>query len=423
MHNTPEDHAHYLYDLVSNAHETPTDDYDHHQWIRPLELPTGSEAAATFKASVVEKSFLQKTKGNRNPADVEKQSKHWEIILLNLVFVMYQRNWLLVPMDSTFYSQDNYWTRRLGLSYRPMKIIVDYLKDNNFVEYREGKAYKDNPVTARISPLPTLTWMLWEYFLKIEQPIEPPYLIANTPDEGWEAIQDLPDDHYETQELIQINEFLKEQQWACKGPVQLKYKNNILQGGRLYTPFQSLPDRKIRLRINTLINNQPIGEVDFSANHLRLNLAVNGGVHAGEAPYEDIADEAGLVGIEKDIRQKVKSFITFAMGSSDKEETRSLCRFNKIDNTQFDALVAACQKLYPKLELFSGWGIFAQNFEGQILKQVMLEGIKKDIVCLPVHDAVAVQQEHLKWAEETMLECWDRQMETSGLARVKVDLP
>jgi len=111
------------------------------------------------------------------------------------------------------------------------------------------------------------------------------------------------------------------------------------------------------------------------------------------------------------------------MGSSDKEETRSLCRFNKIDNTQFDALVAACHKLYPKLELFSGWGIFAQNFEGQILKQVMLEGIKKDIVCLPVHDAVAVQQEHLKWAEETMLECWDRQMGTTGLARVKIDLP
>ena len=53
----------------------------------------------------------------------------------------------------------------------------------------------------------------------------------------------------------------------------------------------------------------------------------------------------------------------------------------------------------------------------------MLEGIKKDIVCLPVHDAVAVQQEHLDWARDTMLECWDRQMEASGLARVKVDLP
>ena len=423
MHNTPSDFAQHLYDLISDAHEVPPDDYDHHQWIRPLELPVGTEAAATFDQSIVENSFLQHTKGKRKEADVEKLKRHWEIILLNLVFVMYQRSWLLVPGDSKFYSQDNYWTRRLGLSYRPMKTVVDYLKDNNFVEYREGKAYKDNPVAARISPLPTLTWLLWEYFLEIEQPIEPPYLIVNTPDAGWEEIQSLPQDHGEVLELTQINEFLKGQRWACKAPVQLKYKNNAFQGGRLFTPFQNLPDRKIRLRINTLINDQPIGEVDFNANHLRLNLAFNGGIHAGSTPYEDLADAAGLVGIEKDIRSKVKSFITFAMGSSDKEETRSLCRFNGIDNTQFDALASAAGKLYPKLELFTGWGIFAQNLEGQILKQVMLEGIKKDIVCLPVHDAVAVQQEHLKWAEETMLECWDRQMETRGIARVKVDLP
>jgi len=385
---------------------------------RPLELPAGTEAAATFDQSIVENSFLRHTKGNRNPADVEKQKRHWNIILLNLTFVMYQRHWLLVPMDSKFYSQDNYWTRRLGLSYRPMKTIVDYLKDNNFVEYREGKAYKDNPVTARISPLPTLTWLLWEYFLKIEQPIEPPYLIANTPDDGWEAIQHLPDDHYEVQELIQINEFLKYQQWACKGPVQLKYKNNILQGGRLYTPFQGLPDRKIRLRINTLINNKPIGEVDFSANHLRLNLAYDKGVDAGATPYEDIGEAAGGL-----TRVKVKDFITVAMGADDAGKAASRCALAGINGQDFQRLTDAANKVFPDLALFTGWGIHGQNYEGQILKQVMLEGIKKDIVCLPVHDAVAVQQEHLKWAEETMLDCWDRQMETSGLARVKIDLP
>ena len=415
MHNTPEDHAHYLYDLISDAHEAPTDDYNHHQWIRPLEL---SAAGATFDQSIVENSFLRHTKGNRNPADVEKQKKHWKIILLNLTYVMYQRNWLLVPMDSKFYSQDNYWTRRLGLSYRPMKTIVDYLIDNNFVEYREGKAYKDNPVTARISPLPTLTWLLWEYFLKIEQPIEPPYLIANTPDDGWEAIQHLPDDHYEVQELIQINEFLKNHKWACKGPVQLRYKNNILQGGRLYTPFQSLPDRRIRLRINTLINSKPIGEVDFSANHLRLNLAYDKGVDAGATPYEDIGAAAGGLS-----RNKVKEFITVAMGADDAGKAASRCALAGINKQDFQRLTDAAKRVFPDLDLFTGWGIHGQNYEGQILKQVMLEGIKKDIVCLPVHDAVAVQQEHLKWAEETMLECWDRQMETSGLARVKIDRP
>ena len=423
MHNSPSDYPQHLYDLISDAHEPPPDDYKHHQWIRPLELSAGTEAAATFDQSIVERSFLQHTKGKRKATDVARLKRHWEIILLNLVFAMYQRSWLLVPGDSKFYSQDNYWTRRLGLSYRPMKTIVDYLRDENFVEYREGKAYKDSPVAARISPLPTLTWLLWEYFLQIEQPIEPPYLIVNKPDDGWEAIQSLPNDHYEIRELTQINEFLKDHSWACKAPVQLKYKNSAFQGGRLYTPFQSLPDRRIRLRINTRINGASIGEVDFSANHLRLNLAQNGGGYAGDTPYEDIAESAGFVEADGQGREKVKRFITYAMGSSDEEATRRLCHSNGIDNTQFEALVTSTQKLFPKLTLFAGWGIYAQNYEGQILKQVMLEGLKENIVCLPVHDAVAVQQEHLKWAEETMLECWDRQMETGRLARVKIDLP
>ena len=89
MHNTSEDHAHYLSDLISDAHKPPADDYNHHQWIRPLELPTGSVAAETFEQSIVERSFLQKTKGNLNSADVEKQKRHWNIILLNMTFVMH----------------------------------------------------------------------------------------------------------------------------------------------------------------------------------------------------------------------------------------------------------------------------------------------------------------------------------------------
>jgi len=40
----------------------------------------------------------------------------------------------------------------------------------------------------------------------------------------------------------------------------------------------------------------------------------------------------------------------------------------------------------------------------------MLEGIKEDIVCLPVHDAVAVQQQHQDWAREVMLETWQEHL-------------
>jgi len=111
------------------------------------------------------------------------------------------------------------------------------------------------------------------------------------------------------------------------------------------------------------------------------------------------------------------------MGANGKAQGATAASLKGINGEQFETLTEAALRVFPKLELFSGWGLFAQNLEGQILKRVMLEGIKKDIVCLPVHDAVAVQQEHLEWARDTMLECWDREMRTSGLARGKVDLP
>ena len=46
----------------------------------------------------------------------------------------------------------------------------------------------------------------------------------------------------------------------------------------------------------------------------------------------------------------------------------------------------------------------------------------KDIVCLPVHDAVAVQQQHKEWAREIMLETW--QKHARGVStKVKIDYP
>jgi hypothetical protein len=47
---------------------------------------------------------------------------------------------------------------------------------------------------------------------------------------------------------------------------------------------------------------------------------------------------------------------------------------------------------------------------------------KEDIVCLPVHDAIAVQQGHEDWAKEVMLETWQEHAKDVG-TKVKVDYP
>ena len=80
------------------------------------------------------------------------------------------------------------------------------------------------------------------------------------------------------------------------------------------------------------------------------------------------------------------------------------------------------KKRFLKLGIFEGCGISLQNLEGQILKDVLLEGIKADIVCLPVHDAIAVQQGHDDWTKEVMLETWREHVKGVG-TMLKVDYP
>ena len=156
--------------------------------------------------------------------------------------------------------------------------------------------------------------------------------------------------------------------------------------------FQGLPNRKYKIRVNTLINGKAIGEADFNANHLRMNLAVKSGQDAGETPYEDIMELSGI-----DSRDKVKSFIIIAMGASEREKAIKAGHRHRINDELFEKLEAATRNRYPDLELFSGFGVQAQSLEGQILLDVMLEGIEKNIVALPVHDALAVNTEHLQW--------------------------
>ena len=393
----------------------PEDEYEHHIFLCPLQLHKNSKL--DYKLSLLIDKYVDETKGGRVGERLEEFKCHWQWVLMGLSRSIITNSWLLVSLDTNAYT-DDIWLRRYGIKYRSVKAIKDYLESQDLITVLKGKKYKGKPSRTRLFPTAALSNQIWEYVLDQEQPIEGPYLTLNEHDEGWqETLFKLDEDHPDLADMIAINEFLKPHRWACKAPVRLVYKHTPFQGGRLITPFQSLPDRRARIRINTLIDGQPICEVDYNANHLRLNLALFAKEYAGETPYEDICIESGVAS-----RDMVKKFITVAMGASSEVAARNSLARERFNGDLFTRIHAGVQKRYPKLKLFNGWGIFAQNLEGQILKDVMLEGIKEDIVCLPVHDAVAVQQQHQDWAKEVMLETWQEHMD-GVKTRVKVDMP
>jgi hypothetical protein len=92
--------------------------------------------------------------------------------------------------------------------------------------------------------------------------------------------------------------------------------------------------------------------------------------------------------------------------SSTRAKAAGACWKKGINKTQFDAITEATWRRWPRLELFTGWTHQGQNLEGQILKKVLLQGVDAGIVCLPVHDAVAVQRRHVDWAVEAMTNAW-----------------
>ena len=398
---------------------TPVDDTKNHVWLRPLALAETSPRHERFQALI--DYFTAETSEGRRPSDIVTLRRHWCYFLLNLSIATVQRKWILVAMSKKSYSNDA-WLKRYDFRYAASKAIVDYLQDKGLVEVKPGAKYKNQPLRTRVFPSVHLQQQLIGLSLEAEEPIEPPYLIINEPEGGYaEAFASVPKSHPDKADMTTINDFLRGHRWAGKGPVRLVYKHDPFSSGRLITSFQSLPDRRIRIRINTLINDKPICEVDFNANHLRLNLAVFSGEDAGETPYEDIGEIAGI-----DNRGIVKTFITIAMGASTEGAAEKACRAGHIDRKSFELLKTATLRRYPSVLLFKGFGIHAQSLEGQILKDVMLAGVTAGKIVLPVHDAVAVVQDDAAWAKEQMLEAWGRHANCEGgtaRARLKIDLP
>jgi hypothetical protein len=110
------------------------------------------------------------------------------------------------------------------------------------------------------------------------------------------------------------------------------------------------------------------------------------------------------------------------MGASDELNAFKALNAEGFNKTLFEQIKQGALKRYPKLNLFDGWGMSAQNLEGAILRKVMLEGIEQGIVSLPVHDAIAVKQGDAEWAKEAMERVWGDET-LGGQTRLKVDLP
>jgi hypothetical protein len=229
------------------------------------------------------------------------------------------------------------------------------------------------------------------------------------------------------EQLIKINDALKDATYALKAPVQRIYsRGSVMMGGRLYTPLANLPDRKARIRINTIFNGNPVAEVDLKSNHPSM-LYASKDKQLPRDFYQLIADESGQS------RANVKWLIMKMIGANNKR----ISVFTKVNKKDYKnskwkmsqedkrAIQKTTQKLFPELyeDFYKGMGVVLQSMEGDILLDAMCDLVDKGIVSLPIHDALYVEQQHIEDAEKALKKSWKKNLGVSFEPFVDVDTP
>ena len=327
-----------------------------------------------------------------------------EQIILNLSRCLLTRKWLLIAGSNTKLKNGlrkfNSSRCHILKSFPITNKVIELLLEEKLIDTKTGKAFRKGNVENNYFPNKFFAKELIKYSPYVEQIIKPPYLRINESESEYDDFE-WDKEHPELESLITINEYAKEQSWTLKAPIRQTFKRNPFTSGRLITPFQNLPSRDYDIRKNTLINGNPIVEVDFNANHLRIFLAFHKQPYQGNDPYIEIAEIAGVD------RASVKGVFVSLLNCEDINEVKGVALSKKgVSHRDTEKIVNTLKDRYEGIDFFSEFGIHAMNYEGVILKEVLLKGIKEDIFMLPIHDAIAVQEHHKERANEIMLETW-----------------
>ena len=104
-------------------------------------------------------------------------------------------------------------------------------------------------------------------------------------------------------------------------------------------------------------------------------------------------DAYGAIAYEVDVhRNIVKGFINIALNTTSFESAKR-AESSHQSITQKDS--QAVSKDFDKI--YKVW-ICIVNLEGLVMRKVMMQGIQKNIIALPIHDAVIVEFDNQWWA-------------------------
>ena len=338
-----------------------------------------------------------------------------EVILLNLSKSLLQRRWLQIPKSTAAYAKGTV-PHQFGFSRRHVDDILEILHRFEAIYRVKGAKYKLDPQFSSFQPTEYFNNRLAIEALGCEESFDIDPVRVNG-QEGLLTEKEQIEFDQDVRDLTKINNFLKQHTYPLKGPMTRIYSKNVGAAGRIYCEFQALSKRQVPIRQTSLIDGEPIAEIDIIASHPRMAIQKFHDQKIASTFYQDIADELNI------FREKIKKFFQVALSSSNRDKARGgFKKDTNYDSYDFNAIEKWMRNNYPLVPLYQSLSMGFMNHEGTILKEVMLKGVEEGVVVLPIHDAIAVKQLDRQWGEEALKAAWKSFFGTD-YCEVKVERP
>lgn len=186
-------------------------------------------------------------------------------------------------------------------------------------------------------------------------------------------------------------------------------RNSFDKGGRFYGAiYQSLPGH---IRRNIYINDEPTVELDYKALHIRMLYHMKG-IDFIENPYSACAGE--------EYKKLFKTaFLVSINAENERTAMQAISEQRKKRNLSLPAIghsikwmVQKIREAHPEISeyLFSDMGVVLQNKDSHIMNNILMRLLDQNILGLPIHDSIIVQERHEEALKAVMLYEYEKEM-------------
>ena len=322
------------------------------------------------------------------------------LILPNLVGVGFSHEHLNIQTKP----EPGSWIHnKYGLDQRRTKNLVDALLEHELM-FKSLWGNRFAKITNAYRPTANLLLPYAEFLYQDHGTFEDYEPIKLSGEDYPGVLEWLPDLERNREILRAYNAMMASHSWARKGVTYRSFNETPFSAGRVHTPFQTIVNRRVPIRMKTLLDGQPIAEPDFTANHLTL-LSIIFDRPLPDSPYDRVADDTG---IPKDV---VKTVLVRLMGAQNEQEYNqakyTLERSkDKVTRTKVNAIRNSFYRCIPFLRdydlLCTGWGGRLQFIEGETALAMFEWATETNIPILNVHDSFACKKEDEERVSVTM---------------------